>query len=157
MKSVENASKWSERLIITALAALSLWSIRTIFAPQCIWVSHDLLFNMERYSAAFHCMADGQLAAQWSRDINFGYGYPLLLFYPPLTVYFVAGLHFTGLGIVTGTKFLAALSSVFAGIFAFQLGKEIWKQPITAAFTAACYVLFPYHLLTLMVRGAMAE
>lgn len=143
--------------IILGIAILSLFVIRTALIPGCTWETHDLIFNMERFAAASNAMADGQWFPRWSRDINSGYGYPLLLFYPPLTVWFVAGLHLAGIGILTGTKLLVALCTVLAAVTAWQLGRHLWHDRLSAALTAACYILLPYHLLTVMVRGALAE
>lgn len=154
--SVRNRNAGS-LLIICALIGLSLFTIRLIYTPGCAWETHDMMFNMERFSAAQHAFSQGHLSARWSRDINYGYGYPLLLFYPPLTVYVIGLLHAAGLGFLTATKTLVTLSMILAGILAWQLGFYLWKDRISATLTAVCYLLLPYHLLTIMTRGAIAE
>lgn len=143
--------------MILGLSLLSLAVIPDALVPGCKWESHDLIFNMERFAAASRAMADGQWFPRWSRDINSGYGYPLLLFYPPLTPWFVATLNLAGLGILNGTKLLVALSSILAAVTTWRLGRYLWHDRLSAALASACYVLLPYHLLTLMVRGALAE
>ncbi len=144
-------------LTVLGLSILSLIVIRTALIPGCTWKTHDLMFNMERFAAASYAIGDGQFFPRWSRDLNFGYGYPLLLFYPPSTVMLVAGLNLAGIGILAGTKLLVAFSSILAAAFAYVLGRYVWRDRISAAFTAVCYILLPYHLLTIMVRGALAE
>lgn len=150
-------SKIQSAAVPVLIALLSLAVLYPLSARHCAWETHDLIFNMERYAAASQCIRDGHWTALWSRDINFGYGYPLLLFYPPLTVFFIAGLHLAGIGILSATKLLAVLSAAGAAILAYRLGRHLWKERAAAALVAACYALLPYHLLTLMTRGAMAE
>jgi hypothetical protein len=118
--------------------------------------SHDGLFHAYRLAALDRSVRAGVLYPRWFPEMAFGYGQPLLNFYGPLSYYL--GLPFTLLGLSAAH----ALKLVFAGgLLLSALGMlrfarlhlERWPSVVAAA----VYVLLPYHLADLYVRGAVAE
>lgn len=96
------------------------------------------------------------MSARWTREFNFGYGYPLLLFYPPATPTLIWFLHFAGLSILTSTKFLVVIATFVAAFFTYLLGRTLFDRS-GGFLTAFIYLLLPYRIETLISRGAIAE
>lgn len=142
--------------MVILLIVISLYSINVVYHPHCAWSTHDLRFNLHRYAAVSDAVGDGQWTARWTRLFNHGYGYPLLLFYPPATPMLVALMHRTGLSLLDSMKALAIIMSLAATISAYCLGR-VWYGAWGGFLTGLVYTLLPYRLETLLSRGAIAE
>ncbi len=151
------SSRTKDIIYITILMILSGIGVHRIWYSGCIWETHDLPFNLARFAATAHCFDEGQFCPVWSRELNSGYGYPLLLFYPPLTSQIVAFLHWLfGIPILTSTKLLIGVGILISNLFTYLLGKRLWDRP--GGFMAAIlYMYLPYHQITVLIRGAIAE
>ncbi len=99
----------------------------------------------------------GVFFSRWSPDLVFGYGYPLFLFYPPLTAYLLTAVYTfiiqNGPAAYNLTYFLAI---IFAGTGMFYLGR--WLYGAKGAFLAtAAYVLSPWLLYQIYARGSLSN
>ncbi len=102
------------------------------------------------------CFRDGQFPCRWVPDAGFGYGYPLMQFYPPMPYYPMEILKLLGLGFFWPIKIMFALSFILSGVGMFLLAKEFfgkWGGLLSALF----YVYAPYHSVDVYVRGAQNE
>jgi hypothetical protein len=137
-------------LLVTA----GQWKLLTY--PGCYWPAHDLRFGLERIAVAERCIREGQWYPRWSGELYGGYGYPLLQFYPPLFTLLGVGLSLLGWTVLGAAKLLVFLALCLGGAFTY-----LWLRPLTtragAFLGAVLYACFPYHVIVLVMRGALAE
>lgn len=144
-------------LAFTVLAAtLPLW-----WQPAPLYVMDDgpgHLFRILEFDRVVH---EGVFYPRWAPDLAFGYGYPVFNFYAPLTDYLAESLHIFGMTLPDAIKAILALTVLLAAIGSYILGAELHRehpeQRLIGALIASAYVLFPYFLLDLYTRAAIAE
>lgn len=77
MTALNNRSVvWWLLLLVTIPSYISL--LRSGFFPI-----HDDLPVVRQYAVEV-CLRDGQIPCRWTEELGYGYGYPLMNFYPPL-------------------------------------------------------------------------
>ncbi len=144
-------------LALAILAAtMPLW-----WHPAPFYVMDDgmgHLFRMLEFDRVVH---EGVFYPRWAPDLAFGYGYPVFNFYAPLTDYLAESLHLLGLTLPDAIKVIFALAVLLAASAAYSLGAELFndhkENRLIGSLVAATYVLFPYFLLDLYTRAAIAE
>jgi len=101
-------------------------------------------------------LRSGVLYPRWMANVNYGYGVPTTLFYPPATFYLSSLIHlFTGNW--TATVFALCVVCLFAsGLTFYWLARQFYGR-LASVVAAFLYMLFPYHLLDLYYRGALPE
>lgn len=102
------------------------------------------------------CVKDGQIPCRWVPDAGYGYGYPLMQFYPPMPYYPMEILKILGLGYFWPVKIMFALSFILSGIGMYLLAKEFFGK-WGGVISSVLYVYAPYHSVDIYVRGAMNE
>lgn len=136
------------------LFVLLLPSIFSLMQPE-FFTMHDDLQPFRLYEL-HKCVLDGQLPCRWVPDAGYGYGYPLMQFYPPMPYYPMEVLVLLGLGFFWPVKIMFALSFILSGIGMYYLAKEFfgkWGGVLSSLF----YVYAPYHSVDVYVRGAQNE
>ncbi len=137
-------------------ATLPLW-----WQPAPYFVMDDGLGHLFRILEFDRVVHEGFFYPRWAPDLAFGYGYPVFNFYAPLTDYLAESLHIFGLTLTDAIKAILALTVLLAAIGAFVLGTDLYRdhreQRWIGALIASAYVLFPYLLLDLYTRAAIAE
>ncbi len=144
-------------LAIAILAAtVPLW-----WHPAPFYVMDDgmgHLFRMLEFDRVIH---EGVFYPRWAPDLAFGYGYPVFNFYAPLTDYLAETLHLFGLTLPDAIKAMFALAVLLGASGAYVLGKDLFQdnneKRLISSLIAAAYILFPYFLLDLYTRAAIAE
>ena len=92
-----------------------------------------------------------------SGELANGFGYPLYLFYAPLTYYAGAFLMiFFNLSDIVATKYVYVFP-LLIGPFAFYLAARVKMGAWAAAVGAILFALFPYRGTNTYLRGAVAE
>lgn len=92
-----------------------------------------------------------------SGELSNNFGYPLYLFYAPLTYYVGASLKiFLSLSDIVATKYVYVFPLIF-GPFALYLAARQKVQAPWALIAAVAYTLFPYRGSNTYVRGAAPE
>ncbi|MEX2028250.1 MAG: 6-pyruvoyl-tetrahydropterin synthase-related protein [Candidatus Curtissbacteria bacterium] len=92
-----------------------------------------------------------------SAELSNNFGYPLYLFYAPLTYYVGASLKiFLSLSDIVATKYVYVFPLIF-GPFALYFAARQKVQPPWALIAAIAYTLFPYRGSNTYVRGAAPE
>lgn len=92
-----------------------------------------------------------------SGELSNNYGYPLYLFYAPLTYYFGAILKILlSLSSIVATKYVYVFPLIF-GPFAFYLAARQKMSHFPALTAAIVFTLFPYRGTNTYLRGAVAE
>lgn len=136
------------------LVILLIPSVLSLLQPGYFSMHDDLqvfrLFELNK------CFKDGQIPCRWVPDGGFGYGYPLMQFYPPMPYYPMELMVMLGMGFFWPVKIMFVLAFIFSGIGMYYLAKEFfgkWGGILSALF----YVYAPYHSVDIYVRGAQNE
>ena len=139
---------------VIALTILFIPAVWGLLQPG-YFPMHDDLQVFRLYE--FHkCILDLQIPCRWVPDAGFGYGYPLMQFYPPMPYYPMEILHVLGLGYFWPVKIMFALAFIVSGLGMFYLAKTFFGQ-WGGIISAMLYVYSPYHSVDVYVRGAMNE
>lgn len=133
-------------LIIPAFADL----LKPGFFPM-----HDDL-QVFRLLEVDKCLHDGQIPCRWVPDAGFGYGYPLMEFYPPMPYYPMELMVLLGSGFFLPVKVMFALAFILSALGLYLLGKEFFGK-WGGILASVLYVYSPYHSVDIYVRGAMNE
>lgn len=132
----------------------------------CAWVLiplfHSGFFSMhdnEQVARLFDldkALWAGQFPVRILPNLGFGYGYPLFNFYPPFVYYFAEIFKLLGFGYIDSVKLMIGSGFLFSYIFMYLFVKEQFGK-MAGALAAALYVLAPYHVVDVYVRGALPE
>ena len=137
---------------------LTLLAWFALLAPTYFMGAHDAhhsLFFPLQFEAGLRA---GDWLPRWGADFAHGYGYPLFVFYAPLTFYLWSGIHLTGVaGTVASTKVLFALGFLLGAAGMYRYARSLWGSRVVALLAALTFTLLPYRLLNVYVRAAFAE
>jgi hypothetical protein len=139
-------------LIVFGLTLPVLWPL---VGPAYL-SSHDGLHHLFRLLDLDWCLRGGVLYPRWLPHLGFGYGYPVLNYYAPLSYYVAEALHVLGTGFVDSIKLTYALGFLGSGLSMYLFARQhLGRWPGILA--GVVYVYLPYHLADAYVRGALAE
>lgn len=126
-----------------------------LFRPG-YFASHDGLHHLYRLYDLDWTIHGGSLYPRWLPNLGFGYGYPVLNYYAPLTYYVAEVFHLLGAGYIASIELTFALGFLLSGMAMYLYAKEfLGRWPAVVA--AVAYIYLPYHLADGFVRGALAE
>ncbi len=108
------------------------------------------LFSLDRALRA------GHIGARWQAEEGFGYGFPVLNFYAPLSYYIGLLFHRLGAGFVTSFEWTLAAGLVLSAVAMYFFARELLGR-WGGALAAVAYAWAPYHLADAWMRGALAE
>lgn len=126
------------------------------FFRSGFFATHDGEWAIIRLAEMQREIKDGQFPPRWSDYLNHGFGYPLFSFTYPFPYYLGTLLKFTGIGLTDAIKILFVLSFVLSAIFMFLLGRELAGE-FSGLIASIFYVVAPYRLVDLYVRGSLGE
>ncbi len=126
--------------------------------------SHELCAPLERlYELHEVISANHRILAPWLPDLAFGHGYPLFIYYAPLATYVAETVHLLGADLLLATKASFALSLILSALtmtlYLSYLNRSfrLAAAPETIGIAAAVYVIAPYRMVDMYVRGSIAE
>lgn len=100
-------------------------------------------------------LVDGQFPPAWHNTLNFGFGYPLNLYYAPLITYLTAIAASVVGNVVFGVKLTLWLITLLGIVGVYKL---VIKYGLSASLVAStAFAMLPYHASALYVRGSYAE
>ncbi|MFI5265185.1 MAG: 6-pyruvoyl-tetrahydropterin synthase-related protein [Candidatus Levyibacteriota bacterium] len=133
----------------------SLFACQKLFNSQ-FYTSHDGEGHVIRLIEFDNALSEGQFPVRFAKRINHGLGYPYFNFNYPFIYYLGVGLHHAGFSYVTAFKALMILSVLLSGFGMYLFCKKYFST--IASLTASIfYILAPYRLLVMYVRGSVAE
>ncbi len=139
-------------VILLAAAGALLLPLATPGFPQ----THDGYFHLVRISHIVNSLRQEMVFPSWAGSLNQSFGSIVFLYNWVLPYYAVSLLAFLGISIVTATKLVIFLSFTFAGVGTYFWLKEEVGQ--TSSLTASLlYLIAPYQLSNIFVRGALGE
>lgn len=139
--------------LFTSLSTIP--TLLLLFRPG-YFASHDGLHHLYRLYDLDWTIHGGSLYPRWLPNLGFGYGYPVLNYYAPLTYYVAEVFHLLGAGYIASIELTFALGFLLSGMAMYLYAKEfLGRWPAVVA--AVAYIYLPYHLADGFVRGALAE
>ena len=142
---------------IASLATICLLAGTALFWGLTPWpATPDGWLHLQRVRALAEALQAGVLYPRWFPDFSFGYGYPVLNYYAPAFYYPPALLVALGLDVTMAARI--TLSVVYAvsamGMYALL---RVWVRAVPALVGVVLFLVFPYRLYDLFVRGALPE
>ena len=139
--------------VLVAAAALGA-AVPLLAGP--LPATHDGLHHLFRLFELDRCLRAWHLYPRLFPDMGFGYGYPVLNFYSPLSYYFAWMWTALGAGYIGGLK-AAHVIAILAASASMYLWASTFLPPSGAFLAAAAYTYFPYRVADIYLRGALAE
>ena len=142
---------------IASLATICLLAGTALFGGLTPWpATPDGWLHLQRVRALADALQAGAIYPRWFPDFSFGYGYPVLNYYAPAFYYPPALLVALGLDVTMAARI--TLSVVYAvsavGMYALL---RLWVRAVPALLGVVLFLVFPYRLYDLFVRGAAPE
>lgn len=134
---------------------LGLLSLKALFHPG-LFVSHDGRDHVARIANFYQSLSEGNFIPRWAKNLNWGYGHPVVMFLYPLSSYLGSLFHFLGFSLVDSTKLVFAFGFIFSGLFMYLWIKEVWGRE-AGLMAGLLYMFAPYRFVDLYVRGAIGE
>ncbi len=149
---VEKDNKWMVPIIVCAIASIPLSLNYLLWAPH-----QDLQFHLLRIEGIYEALLAGQFPARMNSSFIGGYGYPTGILYPEFFLYIPAFLRLLGFPLMTAYKIFVFFLNFLTAAIAGCAGKIIFKEQKYSNLFCVLYVLAPYRLVCLYIRGALAE
>ena len=140
---------------LIAILLLTLVAIYPLLRSTLPW-SDDGQLHFWRVVELDHGLRNGYFFPRWMPDMAFGYGYPLLNYYAPLSVYLAEGFHLLGLGFTPALLAALSASLTLGALGAFLWAREAFDEA-GGVLAAVAYVYAPYALYNAIWRGNLAE
>lgn len=154
-KILQKIEKHANLIAIIVIAVLTCIASRFLFQGVLI-AGHDALGGIVRFSQLDKVLRDGFFPARWLPHINFGYGEPTFIFYAPFFDYFGMIFKFFGLSYVNALNAARISLWFLSGLGMYLLAKEFFGR-LGGLIAGAAYIMAPYHLSQIYVRGSSAE
>lgn len=137
-------------LLLVALAIVVLLP-SFVFGPGA---THSHLYNYIWTSQFGAAMASGDLYPRWLPGSFEGLGSPTFYFYPPVAYWLSGGFDALGLSTSQAINMAALALMIASGVTMYLWLAARGTAPLPGA---ALYMIAPYHLIDVLVRGALAE
>ena len=98
----------------------------------------------------------GRDFVRWSRNLGYGYGMPLFQFYGPTPYYIASGILFLSQSPIFSIKMLYFVFTFLGAMGMFVYAKR-WFGVVGATVSSVAFLVFPYRMLDIYVRGAWNE
>jgi len=143
---------WKTYLLFFLLTALILRSFLKSGVPH----THDGNSHLARIANIYLAVRERHFPIRWAKNLNYKFGYPVFNFnyYFPFLATIPFYLVFRS--IENAWKLTVFLSTFGGGLFCFLWLKKHFK-PWPAVIGAFFYLLLPYHLVNIFVRGVTGE
>ena len=144
------------RLLFPFLLGLATIPATIFLLPDGYFSSSDGMIHLYRLFELDRAWHEGVLFPRWFPLSGYGYGLPVLNYYPPLTYYLGEVFHLAGAGYIVAIKLTIATGFVLAALAMFLFARDLLGDG--AAFVAAiAYAYSPYLLSDAYVRGNLPE
>lgn len=146
----------SRLVILFLLTVLSIIPLLDLFKSG-LPITHDGQDHVARIANFYQNLKEGNIIPRWAGNLNWGYGHPVLEFLYPLPSYLASLFHFFGFTLIDSVKLVFGTSFVLSSIAMYLFIKELLNDDRAAFFASALYIIAPYRLVDLYVRGAIGE
>jgi hypothetical protein len=152
-KRFELCSRIVPSFLIVLFALPALW----LLLREQHYCTHDGSLHFYRLVALRHAIEQGLPFSRWTPGLVYGYGFPFFNFREIASYYLPEALHLLGLSIPTAINLVYAGSILLSGWGTYLLACDIWRDRTGGVLAAVAYMLAPYQLLDLFVRGNLPE
>jgi len=118
--------------------------------------THDAEYHIIRLWQFDKVIQTGEFIPRWAPDLDFGYGVPLFSFFYPLPNYIGELFHSAGFSFIRSVHLTLAGALVVSGVAMY-----LWCRRFFGTWSslsgAVMYMLGPYALLDVLVRGSVGE
>ena len=143
-------------LFIRLTLALLSFIVLMVWTSEWPTETDDGMVHFYRVLTVGEALRDGVIYPRWFPESSYGYGDPVLNFYPPAFYLSAAFLHVVGLDVLTSVRIVIAVGFALSAWWMFGLTRlfaTVWP----AIICVLCYQLYPYRLFNLFFRGAFPE
>ena len=148
-------SRHVTRLLPYALIlSFAAWSLHAM-AKSGMMATHDGLWHVQRTAEMFAMLRVGQFPVRWAANLDNGFGIPLFTFVYPLPYYLSALLMYAHISPIASLKIVAIAFYMLGGLGMYQMFKK--KSSLLALVAAVVYLVTPYQLVNIFVRGDIGE
>lgn len=143
----------SKCYFIIIMLALMVCSLLFIGYPQ----GQDTIYHISRTVGTEIALKEGQILPLIASNFVNDFGYSWNLFYPPLPNYIMMIIKLVSHSYVKALNILIFLTVALSGIFMFSFMKKVTKSSKIALLASILYMLAPYRLVDIYIRGALGE
>ncbi len=147
--------KW-HLLAILIILLVGWWGVAGLWKVPGLPTSHDSIAHMARMYAYQEGLKDGIFPVLWARRMFWGIGSPVLMLNYQIPYYFSMIWHALGLNLDDSFKAVLSFSQIVSGFLMYFALKSRFKT-LPSLVGAILYMVAPYRLLNIYVRGAMGE
>lgn len=142
-------------MALPVLALPALWPFVADGLPR----SFDGGLHLLRLGLLDFHVQRGTFYPRWVPEALLGYGYPLFNYYAPAAYYLAESFHLLGLSFYHSFVVALAMLVLAAGFAMFLLARDIFgrERSWPALLAATAYMVGPYLLTNVFIRGAIAE
>ena len=116
---------------------------------------HDI--NTFFWSKAFHQVFESGISyPKWIPQLWHGFGLPVFYIYNPFFYFAVLGFQLLNIGTIVSIKLVLILSTLSGAYFMYLLARE-FMQKHTAFMVTSLFILTPYYISLVYLRGAFPE
>lgn len=137
-------------LVVALLVGFPLIKIR-------ILDGHDSIFQLFRHNSTIVAIKDGQLIPMINPNMIGGFGYGANIFYGVLSTYIVSFINLFSTTLGLAINFFIFCTIFLSGVFMYSFSKDILKKDKIALLASILYMIGPYRLFDIYVRGALGE
>ena len=120
--------------------------------------THDAETHIARAAVFSKSIMEGNILPRWAGSLNWRYGTPSIMFLYPGVPYAAALIHLaTSMQFIDIFKLFMVVGYAGSGLVWFKWMRTIKFSPVSAFVSSLFYLLAPYRLVNIFVRGAMAE
>lgn len=155
-RRVPEAHRRNARLTLALLFGLTIYTsvpVFSFFLPG----GDDLSFHLNRIEAIRYSLQAGQFPNRVSAFWNNGYGYAAGVLYGELFLYVPAFLRILGFSVQNAYKFYVVGVNFATACIACYCFKRIFHRDTAVWIGCALYMLAPYRLVSVFLRGAVGE
>lgn len=117
----------------------------------------DSIYHLSRTVGTETAIKDGQIPPIIASNFVNDFGYSWNIFYPPLPNYVMMIIKIFIHSYVKALNILIFLTVLVSGIAMFNLVKKITKSDKISLLASILYLLVPYRLVDIYIRGALGE
>lgn len=149
---------WENPQYIYILLGIAvLISLPFLGTPLMGSVTHDLRFHLSRIRGIADGITAGQFPVRLNVDMNGGYGFASEMMYPNLFIYIPAILYLLGVSLIASYKFFVLLINIGTAVAGYYSFSRLLKSNRAGAVCAFLYMVNPYRLNNIFLRGAVGE
>lgn len=137
-------------LLLTIFASAPLFSVY-------LYTGHDLGFHLFRIEGIRESLRSGQIPVRVPFSWLNGYGYAVSVFYGDILLYFPAILRMIGFTVQDAYKIYVIGINFSTALICYYCLYKLLKHRTAALMGSMAYVLAPYRLGCIFVRGAVGE